>query len=213
MIEKYYRGLQGQPSVVNLIKRREVLVPDHFRFKSGRHSDVYFAKDRLMLHSRDLALIRGQMVDHLRSMIQMDQFDGFIGAAHYGIPLTAVCAVHCFEQSSESKVMFTAEKGPQGLFIRRGLRNEIKGKRLVMLDDVLTMATTVDEVASLVTSLGGSLIGLLALINRHPVMQESLKRLAFADWLVTSDLPDWEATSCPLCAAGIELNMEYGHAA
>lgn len=91
----------------------------------------------------------------------------------------------------------------------------VTGKRILVVEDVLTTGGSVKKVAEAVRVYGGDVIGVGALVNRGGVTPKdinvpklfSLVNAKFDAWL----LDVWNETNCPLCKQNIPINTDIGH--
>jgi orotate phosphoribosyltransferase len=94
-----------------------------------------------------------------------------------------------------------AERTEGRLTLRRGFSIE-PGERVLVVEDVVTTAGTISEVAALVREAGGVVTGAAALIDRsggRRVFELPLKVLS------TLDLPNVPPQDCPLCRSGVPV--------
>ena len=82
------------------------------------------------------------------------------------------------------------------------------GRRVLVVEDVVTTGASVMRVASLVPQYGGELVGGVCMVNRglRPSAAPWLRSMAYVS------AEDWSASECPMCQAGEPLNTNVGHA-
>jgi orotate phosphoribosyltransferase len=102
-----------------------------------------------------------------------------------------------------------AEKEGDSFAIRRGYGRLITGKKVLVVDDVLTTGGSVTKVIEAVRSIDGIVVGLGVICNRggvtaHDVAVPKLVSLA------QIDLDSWRAEDCPLCAQNVPINIDVG---
>jgi orotate phosphoribosyltransferase len=87
----------------------------------------------------------------------------------------------------------------------------VKGKRVLVVEDLTTTGMSVKKVVDRVKEAGGKVISVFILVNRNPkdinskFMGASLKSLS----IFKADAYDED--KCPLCKKNIPINTEVGH--
>ncbi len=93
---------------------------------------------------------------------------------------------------------------------KRGYGKLVKGKRVLVVEDILNTGGSADRVVKCVREAGGEVVGLGAICNRGGVSAEQLGvPKLFA--LLNVSLDAYEPEKCPLCKAGVPINEEVGH--
>jgi len=141
--------------VPKLLEESGAILRGHFQLTSGRHSDVYFEKFRL--------LERPDIASALCSKIA-ERFSGSdVGLVAGPTTGGVLVAFEVARQLGAPAIYVESEAGRRVL--RRGATVG-KGARVLVVDDVLTTGKSVREVVSLLRTLGGSAIGVGVLIDR-----------------------------------------------
>ena len=96
-----------------------------------------------------------------------------------------------------------------GFLFKRGYDEYVRGRRVLVVEDVLTTGGSVRKVVDLVRATGGSVVGVAALCNRGGVTAEKLAA-PILHQLITLSLDTWEAADCPLCRDGVPVNTDLG---
>jgi orotate phosphoribosyltransferase len=94
--------------------------------------------------------------------------------------------------------------------IKRGYDKLIAGKRVLMVEDVLTTGGSAKKVIEATRALGGNVIGLGVLCNRGGVTAENVGNPPKLFSLLNLKLDDWDEADCPLCAQGVPINTDVG---
>jgi orotate phosphoribosyltransferase len=86
----------------------------------------------------------------------------------------------------------------QGLALRRFYAEAVRGKRVLLADDVRNTGKTFERCAALVRDAGGTIIGTAEIYDRlEAVVDLGVPNVALADYGAPQNFP---AASCPLCA-------------
>lgn len=185
-----------------------VILRGHFQLSSDRHSDTYIEKANLYKYPNraydmcfELAMMAGSIYDgFVTPMIQV-----VVGPVAGGIVLAVLTAYHLQEHYQEPVTSLFTEKDSQGKHVfNRGYAKELKGKNVLIVDDVITSVGTVRRLLECVRVLGGNVLGIAAMVIR----KEDLKEIAGVPVhsLMTIPLPDWPAEDCYLCQDGVPLD-------
>ena len=94
------------------------------------------------------------------------------------------------------------------MVFRETFKPLFKGRKVLVLEDVITTGASVLKIVEAVEDLGGQVVGVVAVWNRSGKkwLLSRAYRSAFAiHSLIDMPLPSWEAEDCPLCADGVEI--------
>jgi len=93
-----------------------------------------------------------------------------------------------------------AERGEGGRVFRRGF--DLRGERVVVVDDVLTTGKSLRETVEAVERAGGVVVGVGVMVKRGDFSGEYPFH-----YVMELDLPAYPPSECPLCEAGIPLSV------
>lgn len=127
----------------------------HFRLSSGRHSDVYVEKFRILEQPEVL----GTLCAELAAQAEALRPDVVVGPTTGGIILA-------FEIARRLKIGALYAERENGARVFRRDARLAPNARVLVVDDVLTTGTSVREVLELVRSKGGNPVGVAVLIDR-----------------------------------------------
>lgn len=182
---------------------------DHFVYTSGKHGSAYVNKDAVYPDTDRISKICNEFA----KIFVADRVDAVIGPALGGIILSQWTAQHLTVNLQSRVLSLYAEKDGKGGFeIKRGQDQLIKGKRVLVVEDVLTTGGSVKKVIAAVRACGGYSIGLGVLCNRGNITATDVdipKLVA----LTKVSLLAWSEEECPLCAKGIPVNTNVGKGA
>jgi orotate phosphoribosyltransferase len=172
-----------------LLRDSGALLEGHFLLSSGRHSDVYIEKFRILEKPQLTELLALEIAEKFRD----EKIDIVAG------PLTGgVLVAHEVAKVLGCRFLFP-ERISGRMELRRGFRVEV-GARVLVVEDVLTTGTSVQELMSLMQDMGAQIVGLACLVQRgKPKFEAPL--FAVIKLPLKTYLPD----ECPLCARGIPL--------
>ena len=178
--------------ILDVLEQKGAVLRGHFQLSSGRHSDLFVQKFRVLEHPR-LAQRFGESLAELFA----DDFDVVAAPAVGAVVLGFTTAL-----AGDARSIF-AERAEGKLAFRRGFSVEPHEKVLVV-EDVVTTGGSAREVVDLVKSSGGTLVGVGALLDRssHSSAEAAAALGTPLRALVRLEADSWEPSECPLCAKG-----------
>jgi orotate phosphoribosyltransferase len=178
--------------VTAVLEERGAILHGHFKLSSGRHSDLFVQKFRVLEHPR-LAQRFGAEIGNMFD----NDFDVVASPAVGAVVLGFSTAL-----SGDARFVF-AERVDGELQFRRGFEIAPREKVLIV-EDVITTGKSVREIAALVKQTPGTLVGIGTLIDRgDPARMTDLGVPVRS--LLQLEVDSWDESDCPLCADGVEL--------
>jgi orotate phosphoribosyltransferase len=177
-----------------------VIRDSHVVYTSGRHGSAYVNKDAVYPHTERVRELCGLLADAARPL----DAEVVCGPAMGGI----ILAQWTGHQLGLPAVY--AEKAPEGgMTLRRGYDQLVRGRRVVVVEDVVNTGGSLAETIRAVRAAGGTVVGAVALCNRGGVTAAALDVPALAA-LVELSLESWTAEECPLCGRGVPIDTSIG---
>jgi orotate phosphoribosyltransferase len=178
--------------IQEILEQTGAVLRGHFKLSSGRHSDLFVQKFRVLEHP-DLAARFGADIAKL--------FDGDFDA----VASPAVGAIVLgFTTALAAGVRFIfAERVDDRMTFRRGFALA-PGERVLVVEDIVTTGGSAREVVDAVRAAGATPVGVGVLLDRgDPARPPDLGvRL---ESLVRLDVTSWAPDECPLCRSGAGL--------
>ena len=185
-----------------------VITNDHFVLASGRHSGTYINKDALYPHTEQTSRV-GQLFAEKVKHLEMDTV---VGPALGGIILAQWTAHHLTKMKGREIAGVYTEKSADGRqIITRGYDKYITGKKVVVVEDLITTGGSAAKVIDTVKAAGGEVVAVLALVNRNPQEITAGHFGVLFLPLETLEVESFAEASCPLCRARIPINIAVGH--
>lgn len=213
---------------LSIFEQAGAIVEDiHVVYAFGRHGRVYINKDALYPHTIET----GILCRALAAKFKDDGVETVIGPATGGILLshgvahrltelygnTQVFAIYADKEVEDIGVVIPPEAGrikfnvkEERFRIGRGYEKFIIGKRVLVVEDILTTGRSARLVVEATRSLGGTVVGLGVLCNRGGLTAEDFKGVPKLVSLVTLALESWDEADCPLCRDKVAVNAEFG---
>jgi orotate phosphoribosyltransferase len=180
--------------VLDLFKKSDALLQGHFKLTSGKHSEWYFEKIRLI--EKPAALER--IVDLLANKIRREvpDFDYVVSPAYGAIAIGFLAALKlgkkfAFSQRAEEKM--TIRSGFSGL----------DGSKAVIVEDILTTGGSIQEVIACLKEHAVAVQGIYVLVDRSggaiPIEGKPVGSL------LALKVEAFEPDVCPFCKQGLPI--------
>lgn len=190
-----------------LTKVGAVLAKDHFVGTSGLHFDTYVNKDFLYPHTKETSDIGRIFAEKYKDK----NIEVVVGPALGGIILSQWTAHHLSKiYGTEVLAVYTEKSEGGGQIFTRGYENFVQGKRVLVVEDIVTTGGSLLKTAQTVKDAKGSLVATCAMVSKNKDLSPSTLGMPF-DFLSSLYVDTYEAKDCPLCKAGISVNTKIGH--
>lgn len=178
--------------IMQVLEGKGAVLHGHFVLSSGRHSDLFVQKFRVLEHPR-LAQRFGESIAEKFP----DGFDLVAAPAVGAVVLGFTAAL-----AGGARMIF-AERAEGAMAFRRGFEVG-PHERVLVVEDVITTGGSAREVVDLVRDAGGTVVGVGALIDRSepddpPDLTVPMRAL------LKVPATSWAPEECPLCARGEPL--------
>ncbi|KAK9363054.1 phosphoribosyltransferase-like protein [Lipomyces starkeyi] len=161
-----------QARLIQLSYENKILTFGDFTLKSGRKSPYFFNSGFFCAGD-----VLGAVADsYAQTIIDAPdlEFDIILGPAYKGIPLAAVTIVKLAEKdpAKYGKMEYAYNRKEKKDHGEGGntVGGSLKGKRVLILDDVMTAGTAIRESMSLINAEGGILAGVALILDRQERM-------------------------------------------
>jgi orotate phosphoribosyltransferase len=178
------------PSFLVDLKRAGLVREGHFVYRSGRHGAVLLDRDRLLSDP----VAAGHMGYALAKRFFVDHVETVAAPSIWGAGL-AQWVAHFLDPKAKIVYATPTEDGPS---IAGNLADLIRGRRVLLVDNLIVSGETMGRFAPLVAGLGADVIGLATLWNTAEPEIAGLPVIG----LLNTVYEAYPAAGCPLCAAG-----------
>jgi orotate phosphoribosyltransferase len=173
-------------------KAKGALLEGHFLLTSGLHSPRYLQCARVLMDPELARALGAELAEKLRPLLF-----GVVPRAVVAPALGGVLVAHEVARGFSCDGLFT-ERQDGVMSLRRGFALEA-GEPVVVVEDVITTGGSTREVLDCVRGQGARVLAVGSLVDRSGGgVDLGLPRVS----LLELDVPTWEASACPLCAAG-----------
>ncbi len=181
--------------LLDLFQRLGVVTNGHFLLSSGRHSDEYWEKFRLLEWPR----VTEQLCRSMAAPYKDQAIQAVVGPTTGG----ALLAQEVARQLGTRCLLAEPALINQGRELRRGFILHL-AERILIVDDVLTTGLSLQETLSAVERYQPEVIGIEVLIDRSDgaaIDQFGVPCHA----LLTVSARTYEPEECPLCVSGVPV--------
>jgi orotate phosphoribosyltransferase len=190
-------------NLLSLVQGRQ----GHFKLESGHHGDLWLQLEALCLQPRELRALVAQLAAKLRPY-KVEVICGPLVEGAY-IALLVALELGCNFVYAER----FPDASREGLFpveyrLPKALHAAVKGKRVAIVNDVISAGSAIRGAFSDLQSIGADVVAIGALLAlgdsigkfaaKHHVSLELLQQMPHNLWI---------PSQCPLCAAGEPLEI------
>lgn len=179
----------------------------HIVYTSGKHGEAYLNKDSIYPHTQEISAICLEVAKRF----QDKGVEVVCAPALGGIILSQWTAYHLSKLTGKEVLGVYTEKTPdKNQIFTRGYDKLIKGKKILIVEDITTTGGSVIKVLTSVRQTGGEAVAVCVLVNRDPANINSKTIGAPYYSLAQVQFQSWEEKDCPLCKKGIPINTAVG---
>ncbi|MEK7522035.1 MAG: phosphoribosyltransferase family protein [Patescibacteria group bacterium] len=196
-------------NVVDILKKVGAVITDsHFVYTSGKHGSVYVNKDAVYPHTAETSRIGELFAEKFKDA----DIDVVAAPALGGIILSQWVAFHLSKLKGKEILGVYTEKTPdKQMIFTRGYDKLVKGKNVLVIEDLTTTGGSVRKVVDTVKATGGNVVAVCVMVNRdlEKVTSEVVGGPFSALGVIKASAFD-EAV-CPLCKENVPININVGH--
>ena len=177
--------------LLKILKKTGAMLDGHFLLTSGKHSNVYIEKFRILEKPNILDVVCRAMAD----IVKEKDGDFIIGAAIGGILISGGVGRHLgIRHIFSERINGTME-------LRRGFKIR-KGQKAIIVEDIITTGGSVFELIQLVNKFEADILHIVNLVDRSSdVINFGIPSTA----LLYLPSESWQTDTCPLCKQGIPI--------
>lgn len=186
--------LNADATVLQLFKDCDALLQGHFKLTSGKHSEWYFEKIRLIEKPAALDRIVELLADRIRR--EVPDFDTVVSPAYGAIAIGFLAALKL------GKKFAFSQRADEKMTVRSGFSG-LDGSRAVIVEDILTTGGSIQEVVACLKERGVTVAGIYVLVDRTggavPIEGQPVGSL------LALKVEAFEPEACPFCAKGMAI--------
>lgn len=183
-----------------------LMVNGHFDFGNGYHGRVYLNPHQLLSHPSRIWRLAQDLIDVLPPSL-LAQTEVVAGPVTGGALLAHTVAglLDSRRELTRPDMMFAPfSVHPQrGHELSRYYRDQIRGRHVLLVDDIRNTGQTFARCAELVRDSGGIVLATAEIYDRmEAVVDAGVPNVALAEYRAQENHPE---AGCPLCAAGVPV--------
>lgn len=176
-------------SVEKLLIEYNGLLKGHFCLTSGLHSDTYFQCAKLYEHPSVVEKLGKKLAQKLKNI----DFDTIISPA-----IGAMIIGYETAKQANKRFLFVERK--DGILQLRRNYKLAKNEKIIILEDVVTTARTINETLNAIEDFEPNIVGVASIVDRTNG-QTNYNIIS----LIQASPNIYEPKSCPMCMEKIEL--------
>lgn len=159
-------SFEATSNFIQFVMVHDILQFGKFTLKSGRVSP-YFFNAGLFDNGNKIHTLAEAFATTIQETNL--QFDSLYGPAYKGIPLCVSTSIALYRNGWTTGYTFNRKEakdhGDKGFTVGKS----IKKKRVLILDDVITSGTSIDEAVETIKADGGEAVGVVVIVDRQEV--------------------------------------------
>jgi len=202
--------------IISILKSVGAITTDsHIVYTSGKHGSVYINKDALYPHTVLTSEV-GKMFAEANKDLDIDivvapAVGGTILSQWTSFHLSKIKKKEILSAYTEKDKGTLASAAESEQIFRRGYDKLIKGKNVLVIEDLTTTGISVKKVADAVRANGGNVVSVCVMVNRDPQhVNSDLVGVPFTS-LGILKAEAFDEKACPLCREGRPINTQIGH--
>jgi orotate phosphoribosyltransferase len=197
--------------ILEILKQSGALLTDgHFVYTSGKHGALYINKDIMYIHTDKVSSVGEMFADRAKDL----NIEVVAAPALGGIVLSQWTAHHLTKLTGKEVLSVYTEKTPEkNQIFTRGYDAVVKGKRVLVVEDLVTTGGSVRKVVESVKNVGGEVVSVGVMVDRSPDTEPANETSIGAPFFALGRLPVevYDPDTCPLCEKQIPINTSVGH--
>jgi len=196
-----------EQALAGLQKHEVLMLNGHFDFGNGYHGRVYLNPHQLFRYPSTIWHFAQNLLDVLPASIR-DQAEVVAGPVMGGALLAHTMAglLDSRQHLSRPRTIFAPFSVDLncGQTLSRFYQQQIKGRKVLVVDDVLNTGQTLARCVELVRDGGGSVLATAEIYDRmEAVVTLDVPNFPLAEYRAPENYP---ASACPLCTSGVPIS-------
>lgn len=196
-----------EKALTDLQQHEVLMLNGHFDFGNGYHGQLYLNPHQLFRHPSTIWRFAQDLIDVLPASI-VDEAEVVAGPVTGGALLAHTMAglLDSRRDLSSPRTLFAPFNVDVdcGQTLSRFYQQQIRGRKVLIVDDVVNTGQTLARCAELVRGGGGTVIATAEIYDRmEAVVKLDVPNYPLAEYKAPPNYPTGE---CPLCASGVPIS-------
>lgn len=203
-------------NIIQILKKvGAILTDDHFVYTSGKHGSAYINKDFLYPHTKETSKIGKMFAEKFK-----DRDIDVVAAPAVGGTILSTWTAYYLSKFKKKEILSvytekdkgtTASAAESEQIFRRGYDRFVKGKKVLVLEDLTTTGISVKKTIGAIKKVGGKVVAVGVMVNRDHknINSKALNAPFYALGIFPAQA--FEEKDCPLCKRNIPINIKIGH--
>ena len=203
-------------NIIKILKKvGAIITNDHFVYTSGKHGSVYINKDFLYPHTKETSQVGKMFAEKFKNkdieVVAAPAVGGTILCQWTAYYLSKLRKKEVLSVYTEKDKGTTSSAAESEQIFRRGYDRFIKGKKVLVLEDLTTTGISVKKTVMAVKKAGGKVVAVCVMVNRDPKNVNA--KLVDAPFYCLGVFPAqaFDEGVCPLCKKNVPINTKIGH--
>lgn len=199
-----------------LTRNAAVISGAHLVLTSNDHSDGYINLRKLAGKSVELATIGGFLGEAINLQVEDAEYKNnflLVGPETMGRSFAHEAAYSCNDTTNTDYVWCepNADKTAMQWNAKLDFAERITGQHCIIVDDVITTATTLKQTVELIKASGGIVEGAIVVVRRNASVTAEAVGIPWLIALYEVNLQNYHPDHCPLCAQKVPMILRPGH--
>jgi orotate phosphoribosyltransferase len=194
----------SQEDVVELLKQTGALRKGHFAYPNGLHSNEYLQVAlamRYFQHAKTLSVGLSRLIRANSELRVMIPELSVVAPATGGLPV----AYGMCEALRARQVYWAEREEPNQPMRFRQYLEQVKGEKVLLVDDILRTGRKLTEMKNLIESNGAEVVGLAVMVFQPTPRTPSFDPLPFYYLAKLNGQYYTDSASCELCKLGVPI--------
>lgn len=203
-----------QWAVNHFTATKAVIEGSHLVLSSGDHAEIYLNADRIFPDASRMAYFYDFWKDCFFSSSSPERHpEVVVGPATGGVYLIGGLSQRLIAQGIYVQAVWADKDGKQFALERSRFASTVRGKRVLVVEDVMTTAKSIKKTIKAVRQAGGEVVGVACMVNQtRAVTVRSLDvPVLHVAWQL--DVKNYSSKNCPFCAENRPIVTNIGHGA
>lgn len=182
-----------------------ILTDSHFVYTSGKHGHTYINKDAVYPHTEIVSALCQEIARQCPWQVDV------VAGPTMGAVILSTWVAHFLSEMTGRPILsvYAEEDDQKNRVFRRGYDALVRGRSVLVVEDILNTGGSAKKVVESVKKTGGKVAGVFGLCNRGGVGPTEVGDVP-VQALVDVKFEMWDAAECPLCAKGVPINTVVG---